>query len=73
MYTQRFDRLLLKAEAPVAAEEKRVATWGSEVPDDLVLDQKRLTEALQKVKFFNSIMYCNPSVLESFSIMLSSW
>ncbi|KAL3838999.1 hypothetical protein ACJIZ3_023590 [Penstemon smallii] len=35
-------------EAPSQAEEKRLATWGSEVPDDLVIDQKKLAEALQK-------------------------
>lgn len=32
--------------APV--EEKRLATWGTEVPDDLVLDQQKLAEALKK-------------------------
>ncbi|XP_065875081.1 pre-mRNA-splicing factor SLU7-A-like [Euphorbia lathyris] len=32
--------------APV--EEKRLATWGTEVPDDLVLDEKLLAEALKK-------------------------
>ncbi|KAL0390915.1 UNVERIFIED_CONTAM: Pre-splicing factor SLU7 [Sesamum calycinum] len=36
-------------EAPAAAEEKRLATWGSELPDDLFLDQKKLAEALKKV------------------------
>lgn len=29
-------------------EEKNLATWGSDVPEDLVIDQKRLTEALKK-------------------------
>lgn len=29
-------------------EEKRLATWGTEVLEDLTLDQKRLTEALKK-------------------------
>ncbi|WOL20112.1 pre-mRNA-splicing factor SLU7 [Canna indica] len=33
---------------PVQHEEKRLATWGSEVPDDLVLDKKLLAEALKK-------------------------
>lgn len=66
------DTLFLKAEAPAAAEEKRIATWGSEVPEDLVLDQKRLNEALQKVNFFNAIMFCNSPVLESFSVVLFS-
>ena len=30
-------------------EEKRLATWGTDVPEDLVLDQKKLAEALRKV------------------------
>lgn len=41
----------VKLEAPAPAEEKRLATWGAEVPDDLVLDEKKLAEALQKVIF----------------------
>ena len=35
-------------EEPEKHEEKRLATWGTEVPDDLVLDQKLLAEALKK-------------------------
>ncbi|KAG6597364.1 Pre-mRNA-splicing factor SLU7, partial [Cucurbita argyrosperma subsp. sororia] len=35
-------------DTPAPAEEKKLATWGSEVPDDLVLDQKKLNEALKK-------------------------
>ncbi|KAH6798632.1 Pre-mRNA splicing Prp18-interacting factor [Perilla frutescens var. frutescens] len=35
-------------DAPAPAEEKKLATWGSEVPEDLVLDQDRLAESLQK-------------------------
>ncbi|WOL18966.1 pre-mRNA-splicing factor SLU7 [Canna indica] len=35
-------------DTPVQQEEKRLATWGSEVPDDLVLDKKLLAEALKK-------------------------
>ncbi|KAJ0829401.1 putative pre-mRNA-splicing factor SLU7 domain-containing protein [Helianthus annuus] len=30
------------------AEEKQLATWGTEIPDDLVLDQAKLAEALKK-------------------------
>lgn len=30
-------------------EEKRLATWGTDVPDDLVLDEKLLADALKKV------------------------
>lgn len=29
-------------------EEKKLATWGTDVPDDLVLDEKRLAEAIKK-------------------------
>ncbi|KAJ7972691.1 pre-mRNA-splicing factor SLU7 [Quillaja saponaria] len=35
-------------EIPSPIEEKRLATWGTEVPDDLVLDDKLLAEALKK-------------------------
>ncbi|XP_057958788.1 pre-mRNA-splicing factor SLU7-A-like [Malania oleifera] len=35
-------------EKPAAVEEKRLATWGTDVPDDLVLDEKLLAEALKK-------------------------
>lgn len=35
-------------DAPAASEEKRLATWGAEIPDDLVLDEKLLAEALKK-------------------------
>ncbi|KAJ9176438.1 hypothetical protein P3X46_011748 [Hevea brasiliensis] len=35
-------------ELPAPVEEKRLATWGTEVPDDLVLDEKLLAEALRK-------------------------
>lgn len=36
---------------PVPAVEKKMATWGTDVPDGLVLDQKLLEEALKKVKY----------------------
>ncbi|PPD81352.1 hypothetical protein GOBAR_DD21717 [Gossypium barbadense] len=36
-------------DAPAPAEDKKLATWGTEVPEDLVLDEKLLTEALKKV------------------------
>uniref|UniRef100_A0A0C9QXI4 Pre-mRNA-splicing factor SLU7 n=1 Tax=Wollemia nobilis TaxID=56998 RepID=A0A0C9QXI4_9CONI len=35
-------------EKPLQHEDKNLATWGSEVPEDLVLDKKRLTESLKK-------------------------
>ena len=45
---------------PEIHEEKNLSTWGLDVPDDLVLDKKRLTDALKKVlcsqigKFFGA-------------------
>ncbi|KAL5542266.1 hypothetical protein UlMin_009976 [Ulmus minor] len=36
------------AETSAPSEEKRLATWGTDIPDDLVLDQKKLGEALKK-------------------------
>ncbi|KAM0941703.1 putative transcription factor interactor and regulator CCHC(Zn) family [Dioscorea sansibarensis] len=35
-------------EEPEQNEEKNLAAWGTDVPEDLVLDQKRLAEALKK-------------------------
>ncbi|EXC01796.1 hypothetical protein L484_021434 [Morus notabilis] len=34
---------------PAPTEEKNLATWGTDVPDDLVLDQKKIAEALKKM------------------------
>lgn len=39
----------VEPEVAVPAEEKRFATWGTDIPDDLVLDQGKLAEALKKV------------------------
>lgn len=36
-------------EKPERHEEKQLATWGTDVPDNLVLDRKLLAEALKKV------------------------
>ncbi|KAL5659895.1 hypothetical protein ACJX0J_027020, partial [Zea mays] len=33
---------------PVQHEEKRLATWGTDVPQDLVLNEKKLQESLKK-------------------------
>lgn len=35
-------------ETPAPVEERRLATWGTEFPDDLVLDEKKLAEAFKK-------------------------
>lgn len=35
-------------EKSAPTEEKRLANWGTDVPEDLVLDQKKLAEALKK-------------------------
>lgn len=44
-------------ELPAPVEEKRLATWGTEVPDDLVLDEKLLVEALRKVTVGYNLFY----------------
>ncbi|XVF38460.1 hypothetical protein REPUB_Repub20aG0104300 [Reevesia pubescens] len=41
-------RKVSSEDAPAPTEEKKLATWGTEVPEDLVLDEKLLTEALKK-------------------------
>ncbi|KAF9609296.1 hypothetical protein IFM89_015541 [Coptis chinensis] len=35
-------------EDPTPVEHKNLATWGTDVPDDVVLDQKKLAESLKK-------------------------
>lgn len=45
------------ADAPAPAEEKKLATWGTEVPEDLVLDEKLLTEALKKVNMVYNVSF----------------
>ncbi|PON98677.1 Pre-mRNA splicing Prp18-interacting factor [Trema orientale] len=42
------DRKLASEETCAPLEEKNLATWGTDVPDDMVLDQKKLVEALKK-------------------------
>lgn len=41
--------LLFSAEVAGPVEEKRLASWGTDVPEDLVLDDKKLADALKKV------------------------
>lgn len=48
-------------ETPTLAEEKKLASWGYEVPGDFVLDEKNFAEALNKVKFPNLISFCDLS------------
>jgi pre-mRNA-processing factor SLU7 len=36
----------------VQQEEKRLATWGTDVPEDLVLDKNLLADALKKVQMY---------------------
>lgn len=43
-------------------EEKRLATWGTDVPDDLVLDEKLLADALKKVI----------SIYQSYNLLLNT-
>lgn len=56
---------LYNAEEPVQREEKRLATWGTDAPDDLILDKKKLAEALKKVSITPlppPFEICGPSV-----------
>jgi hypothetical protein len=50
---------LLDAEEPVRQEEKKLATWGTDIPQDLVLDQKLLQESLKKVGISYSTFVCS--------------
>lgn len=36
--------------------EKRHITWGTDVPEDLVLDEKLLVDALKKVNIFSNLL-----------------
>ena len=49
---------LFNADEPVQHEEKRLATWGTDVPQDLVLDKKLLEESLKKVSIFHLTFVC---------------
>ncbi|KAK9931135.1 hypothetical protein M0R45_018430 [Rubus argutus] len=42
------DRKAASEETSTPTEEKKLATWGADIPDDLVLDKKKLDEALKK-------------------------
>ncbi|XP_010675980.1 pre-mRNA-splicing factor SLU7-like [Beta vulgaris subsp. vulgaris] len=39
---------IARKQNPARTEEKKLATWGAEVPEDLVLDEKKLAEAFNK-------------------------
>jgi len=60
---------------PQGKEEKNLATWGSEVADDLVLDKKKLKDALKKASFsplfVDFMMRQHLSVLISFAFFRS--
>ncbi|KAL6189464.1 hypothetical protein ACLB2K_040853 [Fragaria x ananassa] len=43
------DRKAASEETIAPTKEKRLATWGADIPEDLVLDQKKLGDALKKV------------------------
>jgi hypothetical protein len=47
----------LKTDLPPPVEPKRLATWGTDIPDDLVLDDKLLAEALKKVNFIILVVF----------------
>ncbi|KAL6996155.1 hypothetical protein U1Q18_006293 [Sarracenia purpurea var. burkii] len=43
--------MVMKPGMPSETEEKKLATWGTDIPDDLVLDKKLLSKAIKKVNF----------------------
>ena len=43
--------LLSWTDTPAPVEDKNLATWGTDIPDDLVLDEKLLAKALKKVSY----------------------
>ena len=51
--------MIMQTEMPAQMEEKKLATWGTDVPDDLVLDQKLLAEALKKVYILLIFLTCS--------------
>jgi hypothetical protein len=59
----------LNADEPVQQEQKRLATWGTDIPDDLVLDKELLEESLKKV----SVTPCNLILLEFVFIVLCTF
>ncbi|KAK3026161.1 hypothetical protein RJ639_040548 [Escallonia herrerae] len=42
------DTIYYESEMPAPTEQKQLATWGTDIPDDLVLDQEKLADALKK-------------------------
>jgi hypothetical protein len=57
----------MKTELPPPVEAKRLATWGTDIPDDLVLDDKLLAEAIKKVNFIILVVFL--LVLNTFVII----
>lgn len=52
--------MILKADTQAPEEEKRMATWGTDVPEGVVLDDKLLAKALKKVNLGSeSFDLCN--------------
>lgn len=49
MVASHFELHLCTADVAVPEQEKNLASWGTDVPDNLVFDQKKLAEALKKV------------------------
>lgn len=54
----------------VPVEEKRHVTWGTDVPEDLVLDEKLLADALKKVCIVSNLL-CLVFLVHSFGYLLS--
>lgn len=53
---------MTETQSPV--EGKRLATWGTDLPDDLVLDENLLAEALKKVNMDLWVLFLSDCVLE---------
>lgn len=48
LLTANIARKAASQDTPAQTEERNLGIWGTDVPDDLVLDQKKLDEALKK-------------------------
>jgi hypothetical protein len=67
------DLKMLNADEPVQHEEKRLATWGTDVPQDLVLNEKKLQESLKKVSVFLSDLWCLSFIISPLFVDTEAW
>lgn len=47
----------VETDVPVQNEVRRLVSWGTDLPDDLALDQKRLAEALKNVSATTHLLF----------------